>query len=100
MYDDAKNVIGQTVVDSDHPIGYAMDDGNPYNFQSTLADPLVITGEHKNDYVQFTIGALSWQSRTPNGGASCRVGGWDPKDGPMCKIENATAVSEGRTCWT
>ncbi|KAK4696448.1 hypothetical protein P7C71_g1466, partial [Lecanoromycetidae sp. Uapishka_2] len=84
MYDNDKNVIGQTPTDNDHPIGYAMDDGNSYGFISKLTDPLVITGEHENDYVQFTIGALSWQSKSPNGGASCTVGGWDPRDGPVC----------------
>ena len=84
MYDNDKNVIGQTAKDDDHPIGYAMDDGKAYSFTSKLEDPLVITGEHKSDYVQFTIGALSWQSKSPNGGASCKVGGWDPRDGPDC----------------
>ena len=48
--------------------------------------PLVITGEHENDYVHFTIAALSWQSKTPNGGASCKFGGWDRKDGSMCLL--------------
>lgn len=84
MYDNDKNVIGQTATDGDHPNGYAMDDGNSYSFTSKLADALVITGEHENDYVQFTIGALNWQSKSPNGGATCTVGGWDPRDGPVC----------------
>ena len=86
MYDDKKNVIGQTVTDQDHPIGYPMDAGNSYHFNSKLKDPLVITGEHENDYVQFTIGSLSWQSKTPDGGATCTVGGWDPRDGPVCGL--------------
>ena len=95
MYDNAKNVIGQTVQDDDHPIGYPMDAGNSYSFSSKLSDPLVITGEHAQDYVQFTIGALSWQSKTSNGGASCTVGGWNPRDGPVCglRIGNENAVS-------
>ena len=95
MYDNNKNVIGQTAKDDDHPIGYAMDDGNSYSFTSKLKDPLVITGEHENDYVQFTIGALSWQSKSPNGGGSCTVGGWDPRDGPVCdsRFGNQNAVS-------
>ena len=84
MFDNDKNVIGQTITDADHPIGYAMDDGNSYSFTSKLPQPLVITGEHENDYVQFTYGGLSWQSKTPNGGGSCTVGGWDPRDGPIC----------------
>ena len=86
MYDNDKNVIGQTVKDNDHQIGYAMDDGNSYSFTSKLKDPLVITGEHESDYVQFTIGGLSWQSKSPNGGVSCTVGGWDPRDGPVCGL--------------
>ena len=99
MYDNDKNVIGQTVTDSDHPIGYPMDDGNSYHFTSKLQDALVITGEHNHDYVQFTIGGLSWQSKTPNGGASCKVGGWDPRDGPVCGsnvLPNQNAVSPPR----
>ncbi|KAL9100974.1 MAG: hypothetical protein Q9163_003716 [Psora crenata] len=84
MYDNDKKVIGETVEDDEHPDGYRMDDGNPYSFKSKLKDPLVITGEHQSDYVQFTIGSLSWQSKSPNGGASCSVGGWDPRDGPIC----------------
>ncbi len=95
MYDNDKNVIGQTAKDGDHLIGYAMDAGKSYSFTSKLSDPLVITGEHENDYVQFTIGTLSWQSKSPNGGASCKVGGWDPMDGPVCRLRygNQNAVS-------
>ena len=86
MKDNNKAIIGQTVNDNDHPIGYAMDDGNSYSFTSKLPHPLVITGEHENDYVQFTYGSLSWQSKTPNGGGTCTVGGWDPRDGPVCGV--------------
>ena len=100
MYDNAKNVIGRTVQDDVHPFGYAMDDGKSYSFSSKLSDPLVITGEHENDYVQFTIGTLKWQSKTPNGGASCKVGGWDPRDGPLCHLRagNQNAVSLLKSC--
>lgn len=84
LKDNNKNVIGQTVIDNDHPNGYAMGDGSPYSFTSVLPHPLVITGEHEHDYVQFTYGSLSWQSMTPNGGGTCTVGGWDPRDGPIC----------------
>ena len=79
--DNNKNTIAQSVIDDDHLIGYAMDDGNSYTFTSVLPNPLVITGEHENDDVQFTYGGLSWQSKTPSGGASCSVGGWDPREG-------------------
>jgi hypothetical protein len=67
-----------------NPIGAGINDGGSYTFNSKLPNPLVVTGEHKNDYVQFTYGGLSWQSKTPNGGAHCDVGGWDPRQGPQC----------------
>ena len=95
MYDNGKNVIGETVRDEDNPFGYAMDAGNSYSSSSKFSDPLVITGEHERDYVQSTIGSLSWQSKTPNGGASYSVGGWDPRSAPVCglKTGNENAVS-------
>lgn len=97
LKDNNKAIIGQTVNDDDHPIGYAMDDGDSYSFTSKLPNPLFITGEHENDYVHFTYGTLSWQSKTPNGDASCTVGGWDPRGGPICGLgfgsENLNAVN-------
>ena len=97
MYDNNKAVIGETVVDHDHPIGYPMNAASSYSFGSKLPQPLVITGEHANYYVQFTYGGLSWQSKTPNGGGRCEVGGWDPRDGPICNDllgANSNAVRE------
>ena len=96
LKDNNKNIIAQSVIDDDHPIGYAMDDGNPYTFTSVLPNPLVITGEHENDYVQFTYGGLSWQSKAPNGGATCSVGGWDPRDGPVC--DDFLGFTENAVC--
>ena len=96
MKDNNKAIIGQSDTDNDHPIGYAMDAGKSYSFVSKLPQPLVITGEHKNDYVQFTYGGLSWQSKTPNGGGACTVGGWDPRDGPVCDLR--TGNNENAVC--
>lgn len=79
--DNNKAIIGSTVNDDDHPIGYGMNDGNPYSLSSRLPNPLIITGEHENNYVHFTYGSLSRQGKIPNGGASCTVGGWDPEMG-------------------
>ena len=97
LKDGAKNDIGDTSVsDSSDPFGVGIDDGASYNFNnSELPYPLVVTGEHKNDYIQFTYGSLSWQSKTPNGGGSCNVGGWDPRDGPVCGLRtgNTNAVN-------
>lgn len=93
LKDNNKIIIGKTV-NKAHPNGYAMDDGSPFSFTSVLPHSLVITGEHKNDNVQFTYGSLSRQSKTPNGGGTCTAGGWDPRNGPLCndlfsEVQNA-----------
>ena len=77
------------------PIGEGINNGSPYSFTSKLPNPLVVTGEHENDYIQFTYGGLSWQSKTSNGGAYCNNGGWDPRDGPICgqRVGNQNAVN-------
>ena len=96
LKDGAQNDIGDTSVSiSTSPIGDGINDGSSYVFNSKLPNPLVVTGEHENDYVQFTYGGLSWQSRTPNGGGRCNVGGWDPRDGPICGLRfgNTNAVN-------
>ena len=86
MYDNAKNIIGQTdTSQSGDVLGDPINTSDPYSFVSKLADPMVVVGEHENDYIQFTIGTLSWQSRTPSGGASCTIRGWNPRDGPSCR---------------
>lgn len=94
LKDNNKAIIGQSVNDDDHPLGYAMDDGDLYSFTSKLPNPLITTGEHENDYVQFTYGTLSWPCDTPNGGALCTVGGYDPRDGLICGLSfgNLNAV--------
>lgn len=87
LKDGAGNDIGDTSVNpATDPIGNGINDGTPYSFTSKLPNPLVVTGEHEHDYIQFTYGGLSWQSKTPNGGASCNNGGWDPRDGPICSL--------------
>ena len=96
LKDGAGNDIGDTNVDpTTDPIGIGINSGAPYSFDSKLPNPIVITGEHENDYVQFTYGSLSWQSKTPNGGGSCNNGGWDPRDGPICgqRYGNQNAVN-------
>ena len=99
MVDDKKLPIGETQV-SNGAAGVPIDVGNSYSFTSKLLHPLVITGEHENDYVQFTIGGLSWQSKTPSGGASCTVGGWDPRDGPVCaRFGTQPAVNQMDCCF-
>ena len=95
LKDNDKNDIGDTSVDSaKDPIGDGINDGASYTFNSKLPHPLVVTGEHENDYVQFTYGGLSWQSKTANGGAHCNVGGWDPRDGPICGLRYGNQNAE------
>ncbi|KAM0796822.1 hypothetical protein BDR22DRAFT_505206 [Usnea florida] len=87
LKDGAGNDIGDTKVDpATDPIGIGINSGASYSFDSKLPKPIIITGEHENDYVQFVYGDLSWQSKTPNGGGRCNNGGWNPRDGPICGL--------------
>ncbi|KAL1594347.1 hypothetical protein SLS60_010107 [Paraconiothyrium brasiliense] len=97
LLDDKKEVIGETDTSNGGP-GERMDDGNSYHFKSKLHNELVITGEHQNDYVQFTIGGLSWASNAPNGGGECSVGGWDPRQGSSCGIFGTTTAVKNMDC--
>lgn len=85
LKDGAGNDIGDTSVDkTTNPLGQGINDGSSYQFTSKLPKALVVTGEHRPDVIKFEYGGLSWRSDTPSGGASCKVGGWDPKRGPFC----------------
>ena len=62
-------------------------DDNRYswNVVSRLEDPLAVTPESENDYVQFTLPLQSWrtdeandESKIPN----CSTGDWDCSDEP------------------
>ena len=93
MTDGEENVLGQTVVNDTYPLGMPINVGDTYAFMPSglptipsINTPLMITGEHENDYIQFTLGSLSWTSRTTAGVATCSNGGWDPKDGPVCGL--------------
>jgi len=104
MEDNARHDIGHTVVDpSKNPFGNPINDGNPYTFTSKLRDPLVIKGEHKNDYVQFILGSKKWNSKTSSGSPYCRTRGWNPKGGPNCMgqaWEPAVSFSHPTSCVT
>ncbi|KAF7938003.1 uncharacterized protein EAE97_007799 [Botrytis byssoidea] len=65
-------------------LGDPINVGNGTNVQGPLPIPLSITGEHENDYVQFTYGTLSWTSKKANGKAKFTNDGWDPRGGPGC----------------
>ena len=85
------SVLGETAVNDTYPLGMPINVGDTYAFlpnglstTPSMTTPLMITGEHEDDYVQFTLKSLSWKSRTTTGVATCSNGGWDPKDGPIC----------------
>jgi hypothetical protein len=85
LLDNSKNVIYQTPASYfTNGLGDPINDANGTTVQGPLPYSLAITGEHENDYIQFIYGDLSWQSKSPSGGAQCTVGGWDPRDGPQC----------------
>lgn len=78
--------IAETVINSTYPLGMPINVGDSYSFNVPLSPPIVITGEHEGDYIQFTQGDLSWTSRTTTGAVICHNGEWDPKDGPVCGL--------------
>ena len=84
LVDDKKNEIGAITANDTDSLGVPINAKDPYSFTSKLPMPIVITGEHRGDYVQFTYGGTSWRSTTKTGPATCSNGGWDPKGGPHC----------------
>ena len=66
--------------------------GNSLRLNSKLEDPLVITPEERNDYIQFTLGAQAWPSSQDKGMPKCTVGGWDGTDNPL--VSRARSGSE------
>lgn len=84
LIDNSKTTIYATSKSAGKGYGDPINDGNHFSVQGPLPNPLYIIGEHENDYIQFAYGSLSWTDNTPNAGAQCTNGGWDPKDGPNC----------------
>ena len=79
--------------------GQPINAANPLSIQASgLSDTLVITGEHTNDYIQFTYGATSWTSSNTYGIANCTLQGsnWDP-NGPSGCPQAAAIVSAPET---
>ena len=68
---------------------------DPLSVNSKLEDPLIVTPEHKGDYVQFTLGTEQFDSRQEDQTALswCKTGGWDPKEGPACGRLQQVSVS-------
>ncbi|KUJ15589.1 esterase family protein [Mollisia scopiformis] len=86
LVDNNKRVIYQTPPQyfTNNGLGDPINNGNGTTIQGPLPSSIAITGEHQNDYIQLVYGVLSWTSRTTSGTASCKVGGWNPRDGPFC----------------
>jgi hypothetical protein len=77
---------------SDHRA--SLNDKNPANFACELPNPITITGEHVDDYVQFTYGSLSWRSTDNVVGkaAWCKTGSWDDS-GKHCPTGSSVSFS-------
>ena len=95
IYDNDKNVIGQTPTNATYA-GAPINAADPYSMSSNLTDPLVVVGEHENDYIQFTLGSQSWTSKSAQAPYFAKIGGWNPRDGPVCGLrtgdQNAVSV--------
>ncbi|KAF2109773.1 hypothetical protein BDV96DRAFT_691764 [Lophiotrema nucula] len=49
---------------------------------SKLANTMEVTPEAQNDYIQFTVGDVSWKSSDSGDDKGCKVGDWDGSDYP------------------
>ena len=67
---------------------------SPLSVNSKLEAPLIVTGEHTGDYVQFSLGTEQFDSRQKDQTALswCSPGGWDPRQGPSCGRFSQTSV--------
>lgn len=67
---------------SSHTIGWQVhtdcSTDAPLSVNSKLENPMVVTPEAKGDYVQFTVGSVSFKSTD----SSCSTGDWDGSDDP------------------
>lgn len=69
---------------------------DPLSVNSKLEAPLVVTPEHKGNYVQFSLGTEQFDTRQADQTALswCSTGGWDPKEGPACGRYQQNSVSD------
>ncbi|KAI4197889.1 MAG: hypothetical protein LQ350_005648 [Teloschistes chrysophthalmus] len=70
---------------------------DPLPVKSKLEDLLIVTPEHRGNYIQFTLGTENFNSRQSDQMALawCNTGGWDPREGPSCggRIPQRSSVS-------
>lgn len=93
MFDNHGAIIGETARKDDQPYGSPMNHGESYFFDSELGKPLIITGEHRGDYVQFEFDGRGWTNKDESGEAKCDTGGWHAKRGPYCFGVEVPSVS-------
>ena len=69
----------------------------PLSVNSKLEASLVITPEHRGDYVQFSLGTENFDSKQQDQSALswCSTGGWDPRGGAICGRFSRVSVSFG-----
>lgn len=63
-------------------------DGNPFAWDAALPDKMYITPEARDDYIQFTIGSVSWSSNSADGDKRCKVGDWDTQMDPVVSLSS------------
>ncbi|KAN0067299.1 hypothetical protein V8E54_014562 [Elaphomyces granulatus] len=95
--DASGNNVYSTPTSADSP-GQPINANHPLSIQANgLANNLIITGEHSNDYIQFTYGSTSWLSGTTSGQAHCSLDGkdWNTKGPQGCP---APAITRSFDC--
>lgn len=96
------NAQGKTLYStpgSAHSPGQPINANHPLSIQEDgMEKPLVVVGEHSDDYIQFTYGDVHWQSKDTGGKAHCKLKGEDwNKQGPQ-GCPNAMASSREFEC--
>ncbi|KAK5010505.1 hypothetical protein LTR28_009489 [Elasticomyces elasticus] len=83
---------------STHSPGQPINDAHPLSLEADgLTNPLVITGEHTNNYIQFAYGSTSWTSGTTGGTAHCSLKGDDWSSTGLSGCPTA-AITRDFTC--
>ena len=75
-----------------------MNNDEPYDFSSKLHNKLIITGEHRKDYVQFRVGGLHWTSGDTEGDSHCKVEDWSDSS-TSCTRFGTRAIHREMDCY-
>jgi hypothetical protein len=96
LLDNNKKVIGTTANINDGK-GPSINNVDPFSFDSALPYTIVVTGEHRGDYLQFAYGGVSWKSTTSKGEAGCSQGGWNPRSN-QCELATGPVQTRAMDC--